>query len=326
MTSQVREVGRQAQTNQRRVETTGVSRQLAERRLEAEERKLERRSGKIPPVLKLSVTIITLNEAEHIGAAIDSVRWADEIVVVDSGSTDGTTDIARTRGATVITREWPGYVDQKNFAAERASHDWIFSLDADERVTPALAAEIRTLLAAGPAAPAYRIARVTFHLGRWLRTTDFYPDSQTRLYDRRAARWRGKYVHESVSADGPVGRLNEEIQHYSYRDLHDHMDRINHYTSLAARQMHEAGRRTRPLDLLVHPPAAFLRNFVLRRGFLDGGVGLTLSLVNAYAVFVKFAKLWELQRRPTTRAPAPPTGHRDTEAQNPSNGTSSVSL
>ena len=113
MTSQVREVGRQAQTNQRRVETTGVSRQLAERRLEAEERKLERRSGKIPPVLKLSVTIITLNEAEHIGAAIDSVRWADEIVVVDSGSKDGTTDIARTRGATVITREWPGYVDQK---------------------------------------------------------------------------------------------------------------------------------------------------------------------------------------------------------------------
>ena len=193
-------------------------------------------------------------------------------------------------------------------------------------MTPALAAEIRTLLAAGPAAPAYRIARVTFHLGRWLRTTDFYPDSQTRLYDRRAARWRGKYVHESVSADGPVGRLNEEIQHYSYRDLHDHMDRINHYTSLAARQMHEAGRRTWPLDLLVHPPAAFLRNFVLRRGFLDGGVGLTLSLVNAYAVFVKFAKLWELQRRPTPRAPAPPTGHRDTEAQNPSNGTSSVSL
>jgi glycosyltransferase involved in cell wall biosynthesis len=326
MTSQVREVGRQAQTNQRRVETTGVSRQLAERRLEAEEHKLERRSGKIPPVLKLSVTIITLNEAEHIGAAIDSVRWADEIVVVDSGSTDGTTDIARTRGATVITREWPGYVDQKNFAAERASHDWIFSLDADERVTPALAAEIRTLLAAGPAAPAYRIARVTFHLGRWLRTTDFYPDSQTRLYDRRAARWRGKYVHESVSADGPVGRLNEEIQHYSYRDLHDHMDRINHYTSLAARQMHEAGRRTSPLDLLVHPPATFLRNFVLRRGFLDGGVGLTLSLVNAYAVFVKFAKLWELQRRPAPRAPAPPTGHRDTEAQNSSNDKSSVSL
>jgi len=273
------------------------------------------RTRKNQPVPRLSVTIITHNEAEHIGAAIDSVRWADEILVVDSGSTDGTTDIARTSGATVITRDWPGYVDQKNFAAERASHDWIFSLDADERVTPALAAEIRALLAAGPTAPAYRIARVTFHLGRWLRTTDFYPDSQTRLYDRRAARWRGKYVHESVSADGhgPIGRLNEEIQHYSYRDLHDHLDRINHYTSLAARQMHEAGRRTWPLDLVVHPPAAFLRNFVLRRGFLDGGVGLTLSIVNAYAVFVKFAKLWELQRSTGARVPSP-------ESQNPGPG------
>ena len=253
----------------------------------------------------VSVAIIALNAASQIEACLASVAFADEVVVVDSGSTDGTADIARTRGATVITREWPGYVDQKNFAAERASHDWIFSLDADERATPALAAEIRALLAAGPAAPAYRIARVTFHLGRWLRTTDFYPDSQTRLYDRRAARWRGKYVHESVSADGPVGRLNEEIQHYSYRNLHDHLDRINHYTSLAARQMYESGRRTGPLALLVHPPAAFLRNFVLRRGFLDGGVGLTLSLVNAYAVFAKFAKLWELQRSTGAAASGP---------------------
>ena len=215
--------------------------------------------------------------------------------------------IARTKGATVITREWPGYVDQKNFAAERASHDWIFSLDADERVTPALAADPRALLAAGPAAPAYRIARVTFHLGRWLRTTDFYPDPRKpgcTTDARRAGVARD--VHESVTADGPVGRLNEEIQHYSYRDLHDHLDRINHYTSLAARQMHEAGRRTWPLDLLVHPPAAFLRNFVLRRGFLDGGVGLTLSLVNAYAVFAKFASYGSFSdaRRPrATEAP-----------------------
>jgi len=271
--------------------------------------------GKNRPVPQLSVTIITLNEAAHIGAAIDSVAWADEILVVDSGSTDATTDIARAKGATVITREWSGYVDQKNFAAARASHDWIFSLDADERATPALASEIRAVLAARPTARAYRIARVTFHLGRWMRTTDFYPDFQTRLYDRRAARWRGKYVHESVAAEGPVGRLGEEIQHYSYRDLRDHVDRINHYTSLAARQMDEAGRRAWALDLLVHPLAAFLRNYVLRRGFLDGGVGLTLSLVNAYAVFLKFAKLWERQRHPESRAIPPSTGHSDTETQ-----------
>jgi glycosyltransferase involved in cell wall biosynthesis len=250
-------------------------------------------------VPKVSVTVITLNEAEHIGAAIDSAAWADEIVVVDSGSTDGTADIARAKGVTVLSREWSGYVDQKNFAAARVSNDWIFSLDADERIPPALRAEIRALLSSEPSKRGYRVPRVTFHLGRWIRTTDFYPDFQTRLYDRRAARWRGKYVHESVSVDGPVGRLRHDLEHYSFRDLRDQLDRVNHYTTLAARQMREAGRRAGPLDLLVHPPAAFLRNYVLRRGILDGTTGLTISLVNAYSVFLKFAKLWELQRKTT---------------------------
>ena len=247
-------------------------------------------------VPKVSVTIITLNEAEHVAAAIESARWADEILVVDSGSTDGTVDLARATGATVLCRDWTGYVDQKNFAAERAAHDWIFALDADERVTPALAAEIRTLVATEPPLGGYRLPRVTYHLGRWVRTTDFYPDFQTRLYDRRAARWRGKYVHESVAVDGAVGRLQHELEHYSFRNLRDQLDRINHYTTLAARQMHESGRRTGPLDLVVHPPAAFLRNYVLRRGILDGTAGLTISLMNAYSVFLKFAKLWEMQR------------------------------
>jgi glycosyltransferase involved in cell wall biosynthesis len=246
---------------------------------------------------KVSVTIISLNEAEHIAAAIDSAAWADEIVVVDSGSRDATTEIARARGARVAERAWTGYVDQKNHAASLASHDWIFSLDADERVTPALAGEIQALLAAEPQRHGYRAPRVAFHLGRWVRTTDFYPDFQTRLYDRRAARWRGKYVHESVSVDGPVGRLRHEIEHYSFRDLSDQLDRINHYTTLAARQMYEAGRRAGALALLIHPPAAFLRNYVLRRGILDGTAGLTISLVNAYSVFLKFAKLRELQDR-----------------------------
>jgi len=247
-------------------------------------------------VPQVSVTLITLNEAEHIAEAIDSARWADEVLVVDCGSTDRTVEIARSRGALVLCREWSGYVDQKNFAAERASHDWILSLDADERITPALAAEIRALLAMAPPMRGYRVPRVTHYLGRWVRTTDFYPDYQTRLYDRRAARWRGKYVHESVAVDGPVGQLHSELEHYSYRNLRDHLDRINHYTTLAARQMHESGRRSGPLHLLVHPPAAFLRNYVLRRGILDGTAGLTISLMNAYSVFLKFAKLWEMQR------------------------------
>jgi len=254
-------------------------------------------------VPNVSVTIITLNEAEHIAAAIESARWADEVLVVDCGSTDGTVDLARNSGARVLRREWSGYVDQKNFAAERASNDWIFSLDADERVTPALAAEIRALLATEPPLRGYRLPRVAYHLGRWIRTTDFYPDYQTRLYDRRAARWRGNYVHESVAVDGPAGRLHSELEHYSFRNLRDQLDRINHYTTLAARQMHESGRRSGPLHLLVHPPAAFLRNYLLRRGILDGTAGLTISLMNAYSVFLKFAKLWEMGRSRKVQSP-----------------------
>jgi glycosyltransferase involved in cell wall biosynthesis len=253
----------------------------------------------------LTVTIITLNEAHHIAAAIDSAAWADEILVVDSGSTDDTVAIAAGKGVRVMHRTWPGYVDQKNYAASVASHDWIFSLDADERITPALADEIRQLVASNPAERAFRVPRVTFHLGRWVRTTDFYPDYQTRLYDRRTARWQGKYVHESVVADGACGQLKHELQHYSYRDLSDHLERINHYSTLAARQMYESGRRASAVDLLAHPPAAFLRNYVLRGGFTDGMPGLTISLVNAYSVLLKFAKLWELQQQ-TSRA-QPPT-------------------
>ena len=247
---------------------------------------------------QLSVTIITLNEAAHIGAAIDSVAWADEIVVVDAGSSDDTVAIARAKGARVEVREWPGYAAQKDYATSLATHDWVFSLDADERVTPELAREIQTVLTTGPTAHGYRIPRVTFHLGRWIRTTDFYPDYQTRLFDRRHARWQGHLVHESVQVDGPRAYLRGELQHYSFRNLADQIDRLNTYSTLSAQQMFDAGRRSGPVHLLVHPLAAFLRNYILRRGFADGTVGLTISLVNSYGVFLKFAKLWELQRRP----------------------------
>jgi glycosyltransferase involved in cell wall biosynthesis len=246
-------------------------------------------------VPKVSVTIITLNEAAHIGPAIDSVSWADEIILVDSGSRDDTCEIARRKGARVETRAWTGWVDQKNHAAALASNDWILSLDADERVTSALAGEVQTLLAAEPPLRGYRAPRVTFHLGRWIRSTDFYPDYQTRLYDRRSARWQGEYVHESVVVTGTTGRLEHEIEHYSFEHLSDQLARINAYSSLAARQMWEQGRRAGPVGMVVHPTAAFLRNYVLRRGFIDGTAGLLLSIMNAYGVFVKFAKLWELE-------------------------------
>ena len=244
---------------------------------------------------KISVTIITKNEAADIAAALDSVAWADERIVVDSCSTDDTAAIAERCGARVETREWPGYVAQKNHAASLASHDWILSVDADERVTPELAAEIKKTLQQEPRDRGFWIPRVTFHLGRWIRTTDWYPDHQLRLYDRRAAEWTGRYVHEGVAVKGGVGRLRNELQHYAYRDVAEHMETIDHYTTLAARQMFEQGRRATLFDMAVQSKFAFFRNYVLKRGFLDGNAGLTISRMNAHYVFLKFAKLRDMQ-------------------------------
>ena len=244
---------------------------------------------------KLSVTIITKNEAADIAAALDSVAWADERIVVDSFSTDDTAAIAERSGARVEAREWPGYVAQKNHAASVASHDWILSLDADERVTPELAAEIRKTLQQEPNDRGFWIPRVTFHLGRWIRTTDWYPDHQLRLYDRRAAEWTGRYVHEGVHVNGGVGRLRNELQHYAYRDVAEHMETIDHYTTLAARQMFEQGRRASLFDMAVQSKFAFFRNYILKRGFLDGNAGLIISRMNARYVDLKFAKLRDMQ-------------------------------
>lgn len=252
---------------------------------------------------RVTATVITFNEAANIGAALTSLSFADEIVVVDSQSTDDTVAIARTFTDKVFVRPWPGYIEQKNFAAAQASHDWIFSLDADERVSEPLTDEIRHLSAG--AVPGYRMPRVTFHLGRWLRSTDWYPDYQLRLYDRRRARWSGRLVHESVTADGPTVDLHGEILHYAYRDLSHHLQTMDRYTTLAARQMFEDGRTAGWWDLAVHPPAAFLRNYVLRGGFRDGVPGLIISAMNARYVGLKFAKLWELCSASTSTPPAP---------------------
>ena len=232
-----------------------------------------------------------------------SVSWADEIVVVDSESTDDTVAIARQYTDTVIVREWPGYIAQKNHAASIASHDWILSLDADERVSPALADEIKAMMAKTPTDAGFRVPRVTRYLGRWMRSTDWYPDDQLRLYDRRVAEWTGRYVHESLSVQGTVGRMRGELQHFAFRDIADHLETIDRYTTFAARQMHEAGRRASVLQLAGHPPLAFLRNYILRLGFKDGSAGLIVSILNSYYVFLKFAKLRELGTVPGSVVP-----------------------
>ena len=247
---------------------------------------------------KLSVTVITKNEAANIADALRSVAWADELIVVDAESTDETVALARQFTDRVVVRAWPGYIAQKNFAASLATNDWILSLDADERVTPPLADELRRLLDGAPPHAAYRMPRVTRYLGQWIRTTDWYPDDQLRLYDRRRAEWTGRYVHEAVSVKGTIGRLSAEIEHVGFRDIADHLATIDRYTTFAARQMHEAGRKATWLHLAVYPRLAFFRNFVLKSGFRDGHLGLVLSKLNSYYVFLKYAKLWELQRAP----------------------------
>ena len=253
--------------------------------------------------MKVTATVITRDEGDNIAAALQSVSWADEIIVVDSGSTDGTVAIARKLATRVEVRDWPGYSAQKNYAAGLAANDWILSVDADERVSPELAREIRELLGGVPPAPGYRIPRVAWYLGRWIRSTDWYPDYQLRLYDRRAGRWNNRRVHESVALDSPPGRLRHELHHYAYRDLSHHLATIDRYTTLAAEQWLSEGRTTNSLELFFHPRFAFIRNYLLRGGITDGVPGLLVSKLNSYYVFLKLAKLWELQHGPGQRLP-----------------------
>jgi (heptosyl)LPS beta-1,4-glucosyltransferase len=246
--------------------------------------------------VKLTVTVITRNEAANLEGALESVKWADEIVVVDSRSSDETVEIARRHATRVETHDWQGYSAQRNYAAEIASNDWILAIDADERVPPALASEIQQIMGKGPTASGYRMPRVSHYLGRWIKGTDWYPDYQLRLYDRRVGRFNGKRVHESVElSEGKPGTLRHDLQHYPYRDISDHVTSIDHYTTLAAEEWFATGRRTNPLDVVFHPPAAFFRNFIVRGGFRDGTAGFLISVLNSYYVFLKILKLWELQ-------------------------------
>ena len=245
----------------------------------------------------VSVVVITKDEADNIGEALDSVRWADDIVVVDCGSTDATVEIAKRYTDRVTARAWRGYGDQKNHATSLAAHDWVLSLDADERVSTGLAAELEGLFRTSPSKQGYRIPRTTRYLGRWIRSTDWYPDYQLRLYDRRVSRWNERPVHESVTTTGQVGRLRSEILHHAYRDVSHHLTTIDHYTTLAVEQMTADARHAHALDLCVRPPLAFVRNYILRRGFRDGVPGLIVSMMNSYYVLLKLAKLWERQHR-----------------------------
>jgi glycosyltransferase involved in cell wall biosynthesis len=250
----------------------------------------------------LSAVLIAGNEEKNLPDALDSVSFCDEVLVMDSGSTDGTLDIARKWGARIeIRTPWPGFVKQRTAATEAARHDWVLALDADERVTPPLRTQIEEARREGFPCAGYRIPRVARYLGTWIRGTDWYPDRQLRLYDRTRGRWEGKLVHESFKSQGPVGVLTGEIEHHPYRDVSHHVRKIDSYTSLWAEQVFEEGRRCGPLEGLGASYWAFFRNYVLKKGFALGEAGLTVSVLNAYYTYLKFVKLRERMSRPQDR-------------------------
>lgn len=252
-------------------------------------------------MLELSVVIITKDEEQNIAGALESVQWADDIVVVDSGSRDATVEIAKRYTDRVTTRTWAGYGTQKNYATGLAAHDWVLSLDADERVSSELAAEIQALMLSAPPMQGYGIPRTTWYMGRWIRSTTWYPDWQVRLYDRRVARWNTRYVHESVTVDGRVGKLRSEIHHHSYRDLSHHLSTIDRYTTLAVEQHLSENQGATALDLIFKAPITFIQNYLLKMGIRDGMPGLIVSIMNSYYVWLKFAKLWARQHGDNSR-------------------------
>jgi glycosyltransferase involved in cell wall biosynthesis len=220
-------------------------------------------------VSALSAVLIAQNEERTIGDALASVAFCDEVVLVDSGSTDRTREIAEAAGARVIVNApWPGFVAQRAFATRAARHDWVLALDADERVGEALREEVWNLREGGFGAAGYRIPRVAWYLDRWIRGTDWYPDWQVRLFDRTRGSWQGDLVHESVVVRGPVGRLRGDLEHHPYADISDHLRKIDSYTTLWARQARAAGRRSNVLDMSAGASWAFFRNYALKRGFL----------------------------------------------------------
>ncbi len=254
-----------------------------------------------PQRVKISACIIARDEADRIGPCLESVAFCDEILVVDSGSTDGTQDLARSLGARVIEADWPGWVKQKNRAAEAASHDWVLSLDADERVDDELRAAIEDLrdgvLGDETQPRAYDLTRKVFYLGRWIKHGGWYPEWRVRLFDRRHARWGGVDPHDRIEYAGPTGRIRRgHLDHHTYRSMADQFHQMVRFSKARAEAMHANGQRASLVKLLLRPAWRFFSMYVFRLGFLDGRAGYVLAKVNAHYVFMKYAQLWELAR------------------------------
>ncbi|HEX3177307.1 MAG TPA: glycosyltransferase family 2 protein [Methylomirabilota bacterium] len=246
---------------------------------------------------RLSVVVITRNEEDRIRACLESVAWADELIVVDAESEDKTATIARELTDHVVVRPWPGYAAQKNFGLDLARSAWVLSLDADENVSAALRADIERVLAADGPLDGYQVPRRNVFWGRWMRHGGLYPDWQLRLFRRGRGRFGARAVHESVGVDGAVGRLAGHLEHRSYRDVADFLARAERYATLAAEDWVARGRRVHAWDFVLRPLGRFVGMYVVRGGFLDGGRGFLVAALYAYYVLIRCAKVWERTTR-----------------------------
>jgi len=251
-------------------------------------------SGKLP----ISVTIIACNEEKRIGECLNSVEWADDIVVVDSGSSDKTVEIAEAHGARVIHNAWPGYGAQKQFATSQARHDWILNLDADEHVTDQLAVSIRSTFQNLPESiVAFECNFEHFLMGRWLRHGEAYPDPHIRLFNRHAGDWNSRQIHEHIEISGPTGKLEGSIRHKTVESLAEYIEKINRYTNLQAEIIVKSGKQVTFSQLFSRSLWRFLRGYIFRLGFLDGIAGLTHSMTSTLTSYLKYAKAYELQKK-----------------------------
>ena len=248
-------------------------------------------------VMKLSVILITKNEALNIEACLASVSFANEWIVVDSGSTDSTVAIAQHQGAKVTTTsDWPGFGRQKNRALDLATCDWVFSIDADERVTPELAAEIKQVLRNRASDVAYKLPRLSSYCGKFIHHAGWQPDYVLRLFKRGTAKFSDDLVHERVVTGQKVVALQNHLLHYSYLNFSQVLSKVDAYSSASAKQAYARGKRSSVAGALGHGAWAFVRTYVIRRGFLDGAHGLALSISNAETSYYKYLKLWQMQQ------------------------------
>ncbi|MEK6744581.1 MAG: glycosyltransferase family 2 protein [Nitrospirota bacterium] len=249
---------------------------------------------------RISVTIITLNEEANIRRTLESVQWTDEIVVLDSGSSDRTVSICREFTDKVFHQEWLGFGKQKNAAIDKAAGEWVLSLDADEPVEKELAEEIKRITSDPGSVDGYRIPRKTFFLGKWVKHGGWYPDHNLRLFRKGKGRFEERAVHEAVKVSGAVGTTRHAILHYAYPDLASYLASINKYSSLAVDVMAEKGipaSKTTWFNIVFRPVFTFIFKYIIRLGFLDGKHGLMINLFHAYYVFAKYAKAWEYSKK-----------------------------